>query len=242
MSSVVASRQNSRQRASTPERTADGRSGTSGDLPGRGDDHARRRDRCPAGRRRDVPAFGRRRGVQRRGWAGGARGPDRLDLAARCRRLRSARTAGPAGAWCRGGRRGGRPAPADRALREAHVGGRTLGCTTTAPARRRPRWTPTSWTGPRCATALVGAELVHTTGITAAISTTAAEMLDRLAALRDTLGFTAERRPELAAGAVARQGPGAAVAVAASGRRRADRCGRGACCSPGPVTRMSCAS
>ncbi len=37
---------------------------------------------------------------------------------------------------------------------------------------------------------LVGAELVHTTGITAAISTTAAEMLDRLVALRDTLGFT----------------------------------------------------
>jgi 2-dehydro-3-deoxygluconokinase len=37
---------------------------------------------------------------------------------------------------------------------------------------------------------LVGAELVHTTGITAAISTTAAEMLDRLAALRDTLEFT----------------------------------------------------
>ncbi|MFI5711628.1 sugar kinase [Kribbella sp. NPDC051620] len=37
---------------------------------------------------------------------------------------------------------------------------------------------------------LVGAELVHTTGITAAISTTAAALLDRLAALRDTLGFT----------------------------------------------------
>jgi 2-dehydro-3-deoxygluconokinase len=37
---------------------------------------------------------------------------------------------------------------------------------------------------------LVGAELVHTTGITAAISATAAELLDRLAALRDTLGFT----------------------------------------------------
>ena len=37
---------------------------------------------------------------------------------------------------------------------------------------------------------LVGAELVHTTGITAAISTTAAELLDRLASLRDTLGFT----------------------------------------------------
>ncbi|MEV6410451.1 sugar kinase [Kribbella sp. NPDC051718] len=37
---------------------------------------------------------------------------------------------------------------------------------------------------------LVGAELVHTTGITAAISTTAAQLLDRLAALRDTLGFT----------------------------------------------------
>ncbi|WP_112243279.1 sugar kinase [Kribbella monticola] len=37
---------------------------------------------------------------------------------------------------------------------------------------------------------LVGAELVHTTGITAAISTTAAEMLDRLAVLRDSLGFT----------------------------------------------------
>ena len=37
---------------------------------------------------------------------------------------------------------------------------------------------------------LVGAELVHTTGITAAISTTSAEMLDRLAALKDTLGFT----------------------------------------------------
>ncbi|HET6299040.1 MAG TPA: sugar kinase [Kribbella sp.] len=37
---------------------------------------------------------------------------------------------------------------------------------------------------------LVGAELVHTTGITAAISATAAALLDRLAALRDTLGFT----------------------------------------------------
>jgi 2-dehydro-3-deoxygluconokinase len=37
---------------------------------------------------------------------------------------------------------------------------------------------------------LVGAELVHTTGITAAISTTAAEMLDRLAGFRDALGFT----------------------------------------------------
>jgi 2-dehydro-3-deoxygluconokinase len=37
---------------------------------------------------------------------------------------------------------------------------------------------------------LVGAELVHTTGITAAISTSAAGMLDRLAGLRDTLGFT----------------------------------------------------
>jgi 2-dehydro-3-deoxygluconokinase len=37
---------------------------------------------------------------------------------------------------------------------------------------------------------LVGAELVHTTGITAAISTTAAGMLDRLAGFRDALGFT----------------------------------------------------
>lgn len=37
---------------------------------------------------------------------------------------------------------------------------------------------------------LAGAELVHTTGITAAISATAAEMLERLATLRDTLGFT----------------------------------------------------
>ncbi|WP_433010142.1 sugar kinase [Kribbella sp. CA-294648] len=37
---------------------------------------------------------------------------------------------------------------------------------------------------------LAGAELVHTTGITAAISGTAAEMLERLATLRDTLGFT----------------------------------------------------
>ncbi|NEA34015.1 sugar kinase [Streptomyces sp. SID13031] len=37
---------------------------------------------------------------------------------------------------------------------------------------------------------LVGAELVHTTGITAAISTTAAALLDRLAALRDMLGLT----------------------------------------------------
>jgi 2-dehydro-3-deoxygluconokinase len=37
---------------------------------------------------------------------------------------------------------------------------------------------------------LVGAELVHTTGITAAISASAARLLDRLAALRDTLGFT----------------------------------------------------
>jgi 2-dehydro-3-deoxygluconokinase len=36
---------------------------------------------------------------------------------------------------------------------------------------------------------LAGAEVVHTTGITAAISTSAAAMLDRLAALRDTLGF-----------------------------------------------------
>jgi 2-dehydro-3-deoxygluconokinase len=36
---------------------------------------------------------------------------------------------------------------------------------------------------------LAGAELVHTTGITAALSTSAAAMLDRLAALRDTLGF-----------------------------------------------------
>ncbi len=36
---------------------------------------------------------------------------------------------------------------------------------------------------------LVNAELVHTTGITAAISTTAAEMLERLADLRDTFGF-----------------------------------------------------
>jgi 2-dehydro-3-deoxygluconokinase len=36
---------------------------------------------------------------------------------------------------------------------------------------------------------LAGGGLVHTTGITAAISTTAAEMLDRLAALKDTLGF-----------------------------------------------------
>ncbi|TCM51860.1 sugar kinase [Kribbella sp. VKM Ac-2568] len=37
---------------------------------------------------------------------------------------------------------------------------------------------------------LAGAELVHTTGITAAISTTCAEMLDRLAALKETQGFT----------------------------------------------------
>jgi 2-dehydro-3-deoxygluconokinase len=36
---------------------------------------------------------------------------------------------------------------------------------------------------------LVGAELVHTTGITAALSTETAAMLDRLAALRDTLNF-----------------------------------------------------
>ncbi|ADB35165.1 PfkB domain protein [Kribbella flavida DSM 17836] len=37
---------------------------------------------------------------------------------------------------------------------------------------------------------LAGAELVHTTGITAAISATAAEMLDQLALRRDTLGFS----------------------------------------------------
>lgn len=43
---------------------------------------------------------------------------------------------------------------------------------------------------PAVRTRLVGAELVHTTGITAAISTTAAEMLVRLTALRDTLDFT----------------------------------------------------
>jgi 2-dehydro-3-deoxygluconokinase len=36
---------------------------------------------------------------------------------------------------------------------------------------------------------LASAELVHTTGITAAISTSAAEMLERLAVLRDTYGF-----------------------------------------------------
>ncbi|GAB3836219.1 sugar kinase [Kribbella italica] len=36
---------------------------------------------------------------------------------------------------------------------------------------------------------LVGAELVHTTGITAALSEETAGMLDRLAALRDSLGF-----------------------------------------------------
>jgi 2-dehydro-3-deoxygluconokinase len=36
---------------------------------------------------------------------------------------------------------------------------------------------------------LQGAELVHTTGITAGISTTAADMLEHLAALRDTYGF-----------------------------------------------------
>lgn len=36
---------------------------------------------------------------------------------------------------------------------------------------------------------LAGAELVHTTGITAAISETAAEMLGRLAELRDSYGF-----------------------------------------------------
>ncbi|GAA1553753.1 sugar kinase [Kribbella lupini] len=36
---------------------------------------------------------------------------------------------------------------------------------------------------------LVGAELVHTTGITAALSEDTAAMLDRLAALRDSLGF-----------------------------------------------------
>jgi 2-dehydro-3-deoxygluconokinase len=37
---------------------------------------------------------------------------------------------------------------------------------------------------------LADAELVHTTGITAAISASAAGVLDRLAALRNTLGFT----------------------------------------------------
>lgn len=37
---------------------------------------------------------------------------------------------------------------------------------------------------------LAAAELVHTTGITAALSASAAGLLDRLAALRDTLGFT----------------------------------------------------
>jgi len=37
---------------------------------------------------------------------------------------------------------------------------------------------------------LLAAELVHTTGITAAISTTAADLLDQLAALRDTASFT----------------------------------------------------
>ncbi|WP_328990853.1 sugar kinase [Kribbella sp. NBC_01245] len=37
---------------------------------------------------------------------------------------------------------------------------------------------------------LAGAELVHTTGITAAISASAAGLLDRLAALRETAGFT----------------------------------------------------
>jgi len=37
---------------------------------------------------------------------------------------------------------------------------------------------------------LAGAEVVHTTGITAGISASAAGLLDRLAALRDTLGFT----------------------------------------------------
>ncbi len=36
---------------------------------------------------------------------------------------------------------------------------------------------------------LVGAELVHTTGITAALSDETAAMLDRLAALKDSLGF-----------------------------------------------------
>lgn len=36
---------------------------------------------------------------------------------------------------------------------------------------------------------MVGAELVHTTGITAALSQETAAMLDRLVALRDTLGF-----------------------------------------------------
>jgi 2-dehydro-3-deoxygluconokinase len=37
---------------------------------------------------------------------------------------------------------------------------------------------------------LANADLVHTTGITAALSPTAAEMLDHLATLRDTLGFS----------------------------------------------------
>lgn len=37
---------------------------------------------------------------------------------------------------------------------------------------------------------LAAADVVHTTGITAGISTTAAEMLARLAVLRDSLGFT----------------------------------------------------
>lgn len=37
---------------------------------------------------------------------------------------------------------------------------------------------------------LAGAELVHTTGITAALSATSAELLERLAVLRDSLGFS----------------------------------------------------
>jgi len=43
---------------------------------------------------------------------------------------------------------------------------------------------------PAVRTRLLGAELVHTTGITAAISSTAAAMLDRLAGLRDLTGLT----------------------------------------------------
>ncbi len=50
---------------------------------------------------------------------------------------------------------------------------------------------------------LVAAELVHTSGITAALSTTAADLLDQLAALRDTAELHAECRPQLASRAVA---------------------------------------
>jgi 2-dehydro-3-deoxygluconokinase len=48
---------------------------------------------------------------------------------------------------------------------------------------------PTFLDRPAVKDRLASAELVHTTGITAAISTTAAEMLERLADLRDHYGF-----------------------------------------------------